>query len=284
MKVPTKGIKKMKIKEQLLKLLKTHQNTYISVDKQLNYPLNIQVHKTVSSTNTVLKEKAEQGALHGTVIIAEEQTSGKGRMGKTFHSPSKTGIYLSILLRPDFPASEALFLTTSAAVAVAKAIEDVSDCKAEIKWVNDIYISDKKVCGILTESSINPENGKLNYAIVGIGINVCFPDGGFPDDIANIATSVFEKKEYSIKKRNILIANLLNYFMDYYNDFSSKKYVTEYINRSMIIGKEISVINGDEILDAKALEIDDSCRLKVRFDNGSEKWLNSGDVSIKVHK
>lgn len=265
----------------------TTQNDILStqsISQYLNCDLDVHVYKSISSTNTVLKEKAEQGARHGTVLVAEEQTLGRGRMGKKFYSPAGTGIYLSILLRPEIPAGEALFLTTSAAVATAKAIESISDKKAEIKWVNDIYIENKKVCGILTEAAFNMESGKLDYAIVGIGINVCFPDGGFPDEISSIATAVFDKDSDSVNKRSILVANLLNYFMDYYNNFDSKKYVNEYINRSMIIGREISVINGSETLDATALKIDKSCRLKVRFNDGTEKWLNSGEVSIKVHQ
>lgn len=254
-----------------------------SIRQYLKYPLDLHVYKSVSSTNTVLKEIAESGAAHGTVLISEEQTAGRGRMGKKFYSPIGTGIYLSILLRPDIPAGEALFLTTSAAVATAKAIEDISNKKAGIKWVNDIYIDNKKVCGILTEASFNMESGKLDYAIVGIGINICNPENGFPSDIENIATTVFDKHSESINKRSILIAHLLNYLLDYYTDFQSKSYVDEYIRRSILLGKEISVIDGNNSHDAIALEIDNDCRLKVRFSNGIEKWLNSGEVSIKVH-
>lgn len=253
-----------------------------SIGQFLNIDLDILVEKCVTSTNIVLKEKAEQGARHGTVLIAEEQTLGKGRMGKNFYSPYGTGIYLSILLRPDIPAQEALFLTTSAAVATAKAIEDVSEKKADIKWVNDIYIENKKVCGILTEAAFNIETGKLDYAIVGIGINVCYPKEGFPPEIDKIATAVFDKDSDSINKRSLLIANLLNYFMDYYNNFNEKKYVSEYIDRSMLIGKEITIIDGQNSRDAIAVKIDNQCRLKVKFDDGTEKWLNSGEVSIKV--
>lgn len=219
-----------------------------------------------------------------TVLIAEEQTAGKGRMGKSFYSPQGTGIYLSILLRPDIPAGEALFLTTSAAVATAKAIEDVSDKKADIKWVNDIYIENKKVCGILTEATFNIETGKLDYAIVGIGINICYPSNGFPPEIDNIAAAIFDQSNDSVNKRSLLIANLLNYFLDYYNNFKDKKYVSEYIDRSMLIGKEITIIDGQNSRDAIAVKIDNQCRLKVRFNDGSEKWLNSGEVSIKVQK
>ena len=256
-----------------------------SIKQHLKNPhLDISVFSSVTSTNTILKEMAEQGAKEGTVIIAEEQTAGRGRTGKQFYSPKGTGIYISILLRPDIPAEESLFLTTSAAVATARAIEDVSDKRALIKWVNDIYLEDKKTCGILTEGAFNVETGKLDYAIVGIGINVCIPDGGFPDNIKDIATAIFDKQTYSINKRSILIANLLDYFMEYYKDFKSKSYVKEYIERSMIIGKTITVIEGSKTSVAKAIDIDKNCRLKVQFEDGTTKWLSSGEVSTKIHK
>ena len=256
-----------------------------SIKQHLKNPhLDISVFSSVTSTNTILKEMAEQGAKEGTVIIAEEQTAGRGRTGKQFYSPKGTGIYISILLRPDIPAEESLFLTTSAAVATARAIEDVSDKRALIKWVNDIYLEDKKACGILTEGAFNVETGKLDYAIVGIGINVCIPDGGFPDNIKDIATAIFDKQTDSINKRSILIANLLDYFMEYYKDFKSKSYVKEYIERSMIIGKTITVIEGSKTSVAKAIDIDKNCRLKVQFENGTTKGLSSGEVSTKIHK
>ena len=256
-----------------------------SIKQHLKNPhLDISVFSSVTSTNTILKEMAEQGAKEGTVIIAEEQTAGRGRTGKQFYSPKGTGIYISILLRPDIPAEESLFLTTSAAVATARAIEDVSDKRALIKWVNDIYLEDKKTCGILTEGAFNVETGKLDYAIVGIGINVCIPDGGFPDNIKDIATAIFDKQTDSINKRSILIANLLDYFMEYYKDFNSKSYVKEYIERSMIIGKTITVIEGSKTSVAKASDIDKNCRLKVQFEDGTTKWLSSGEVSTKIHK
>ena len=256
-----------------------------SIKQHLKNPhLDISVFSSVTSTNTILKEMAEQGAKEGTVIIAEEQTAGRGRTGKQFYSPKGTGIYISILLRPDIPAEESLFLTTSAAVATARAIEDVSDKRALIKWVNDIYLEDKKTCGILTEGAFNVETGKLDYAIVGIGINVCIPDGGFPDNIKDIATAIFDKQTDSINKRSILIANLLDYFMEYYKDFKSKSYVKEYIERSMIIGKTITVIEGSKTSVAKAIDIDKNCRLKDQFEDGTTKWLSSGEVSTKIHK
>ena len=254
-----------------------------SIHQHLKNKLDIHVYPIVSSTNTVLKEMAEQGAAEGTVVIAEEQNAGKGRMGKSFYSPSKSGIYMSILLRPTISAEESLFLTTSAAVATAKAIEDVSDKIAQIKWVNDVYIDNKKVCGILTEGVFNIETNHLDYAIVGIGINVCFPEDSFPKEIENIATAIFENPTDAANKRSILIARLLDYFMEYYKDFHSKKYVKEYINRSMILGKEINIVDKDKIIPATAVEIDKKCRLKVKLKDGSYKWLSSGEVSIRIN-
>lgn len=253
-----------------------------SIGQYLKSKLDINVFPIVSSTNTVLKEMAEQGAPEGTVVIAEAQNAGKGRMGKSFYSPPKTGIYVSILLRPMIPAKESLFLTTSAAVATAKAIEDVSEKIADIKWVNDVYIDNKKVCGILTEGAFNVETNHLDYAIVGIGVNVCPPEGGFPKEIENIATTVFDRQTDSTNKRSILIAHLLDYFMEYYKDFGSKKYVKEYIKRSMILGKEISIIENSNTIPATAIEIDKKCRLKVQLKDGSTRWLSSGEVSIRV--
>lgn len=253
-----------------------------SVGEFLKYNLDIHVYDTISSTNTVLKEMAEDGAKEGTVLVSSEQTLGRGRMGRKFVSPAGTGIYFSILLRPDIPASDSLFLTTSAAVAVAKAIEDVSDKKAKIKWVNDVFVDNKKVCGILTEATFNMETGKLNYAIVGIGINVCFPEGGFPEEIDKIATAIFDKESDSINKRSKLLAHVLNYFMDFYNSFESKSYLKEYIDRSILLGKNITVIDKDGNKTAKAISIDDECHLLVRFEDGTEKLLSSGEVSIKL--
>lgn len=156
------------------------------------------------------------------------------------------------------------------------------DKRQKIKWVNDVFVDNKKVCGILTEATFNMETGKLNYAIVGIGINVCFPEGGFPEEIDKVATAIFDKESDSINKRSKLLAHVLNYFMDFYNSFESKSYLKEYIDRSILLGKNITVIDKDGNKPAKAISIDDECHLLVRFEDGTEKLLSSGEVSIKL--
>lgn len=243
--------------------------------------LRIESYKSVSSTNTVLKSFAEQGEPEGKVIIAEEQTSGRGRMNRNFYSPAKSGIYMSILLRPTLTAQESLFITTSAAVAVAEAIELVAGCEAKIKWVNDIFCNGRKVCGILTEGSLDLENGKLKYAVLGIGVNVLKPNGDFPEELKNVATAVYDEKLYSADERSRLTAEILNRFWKYYETIEQRTFLEEYKKRSFIIGKEINVISGDIIKKAIALDIDDQCRLIVKFEDGTISPLSSGEVSIK---
>ena len=243
--------------------------------------LRLEVQKSVVSTNSLLKELAIQGEAEGKVLIAEEQTCGRGRLGRDFYSPAKTGIYMSILLRPKMTVEDSLFITTSAAVAIAKAIEKIADCEAKIKWVNDIYCNGKKVCGILTEAGIDFEGGGLEYAVIGIGINVSKPKGGFPEELTNIATALFSSNKYSSDLRSQLVAEILNNFWIYYENISNKTFLTEYRDRSLLIGKEINVISGENSTRALALEIDDKARLVVKLSDGEIKTLSSGEVSIR---
>ncbi|MDD2495463.1 MAG: biotin--[acetyl-CoA-carboxylase] ligase [Tissierellia bacterium] len=243
--------------------------------------LKIEVFKTLESTNTLLKNIAAKGEDEGKVIIAEEQTSGRGRFGRTFYSPANTGIYMSILLKPNFSAQESLYVTTSAAVAVAEAIEKVSGCEAKIKWVNDIYCNDKKVCGILTEASFNIENGMLDYVVLGIGLNVINPKEDFPDDIKNIASSIFNVETYTGGLRIKLVADILNNFWYYYENIKERTFLKKYKKRSLIIGKEINVISSSRSKKAFVLDIDDECRLIVKWEDGSIEAISSGEVSIR---
>lgn len=243
--------------------------------------LRIEVHKTINSTNTFLKTLGEQGEAEGKVILAEEQTNGRGRMDRKFYSPAQTGIYMSILLRPTFSAQESLFITTSAAVAVAEAIERVAGCEAKIKWVNDIFCNDKKVCGILTEASLDLENSKLKYAVLGIGLNVLNPQDGFPEGLKEIATAVYDEKSYTADKRSQVAAEILNRFWSYYKTIEQKTFLEEYKKRSFLIGREIDVIFHDSTKKAVALDIDEECRLIVKLEDGNITTLSSGEVSIR---
>jgi len=244
---------------------------------------NISVYKTISSTNSVIKELAIKGEKEGTVIISEEQTQGRGRFGRKFYSPKGTGIYMSILLKPQIPASKSFLITTAAAVAVAEAIETLSGKETKIKWVNDIYCNNKKVCGILTEASLDFESGGIEYAVLGIGINVKTPENGFPEEIKDIASEIFDNNSLLLEDiRSKLIAQILEGFWHYYTNIDKKLFLSEYKRRSLLINKEIQIISGDNSKKAVALDIDDECRLKVRMEDGTIRFLSSGEVSLKI--
>lgn len=254
-----------------------------SIGKYLNdaaNPFRLEVHKTVTSTNTVLKQLASRGEAEGLVVVAEEQSAGKGRLGRRFYSPPETGVYFSLLLRPKVNASDATLITTAAAVSVAKAIEAVTDSKAEIKWVNDVFCDGKKVCGILTEGSFDMESGGLEYAVLGIGINVKMPEDGFPGEISDIAAAI-SAGEISAELRSKLIAETLKCFWSYYKNLPDKSFLKEYKQRSFVLGRDILVLSGESSRKARALDLDDECRLVVRFEDGSVETLSSGEVSIR---
>ncbi len=243
--------------------------------------IEVTVLQTVDSTNNWIRERADQGLSEGYTIISNEQTSGRGRYGREFFSPPDTGIYMSILLRPsNYSARQAVRLTTMAAVAVCEAIEELSDETAQIKWVNDIYVRGKKVCGILTEASFGLESGMLEYAVVGIGINLYTPQNGFPKELSSIAGALFDHPKNDAK--NHLAAAFLNHFMKYYTAQSQTDYVEKYRNRNLAIGKQIIFISGNKTQNAYVCGIDDECRLIVRYENGKSDHLAHGEIKIRL--
>ena len=247
-----------------------------------NSGISLTVYKETDSTNTRLRELATAGAPEGTAVIAGMQTGGKGRLGRKFFSPSDTGLYLSILLRPEMTAADAVRITTAAAVAVADAVEKISGRKADIKWVNDVYIDGRKICGILTEAAFSLENGGLDYAVCGIGINVYEPEGGFPEDIKDIAGAVLDTPEDDV--RNRLAALVLENFMNYYNKLSENSFLQGYQSRLMWRGEDINLIRGSEITPAKLIDADEKCRLLVKYEDGTEDTMSSGEISIRKRK
>ncbi|MDE6700551.1 MAG: biotin--[acetyl-CoA-carboxylase] ligase [Acetatifactor sp.] len=264
---------------------------YLDISDINSSGLNISVVPAAVSTNAIVRESADCGTPEGYVVIANEQTAGRGRLGRSFFSPQGTGIYMSLLLRPENCSSkQAVRITTMAAVAVCEAIEAVSGEMAQIKWVNDIYVRDRKVCGILTEGSFGLESGLLEYAVLGIGINVYQPDEGFPEELKGIAGAVFDSRQDDVKNR--MAAEFLNRFFVYYGSdnyyrtaqhgtgVGAADYVEEYRRRSLVIGKQIVVLSANEAKDAVAIGVDDECRLLVRYADGAEACLSSGEISI----
>lgn len=249
------------------------------LEKCLNPKLNITIFEELDSTNNYLKKLGSQGEKENQLVIALSQTGGRGRMGRSFYSPNGTGIYFSLLLHPKFSAEKSLFLTVMAAVSVAETVMKYNKNDVKIKWVNDIYIDGKKVCGILTEGAIN-SNKTLDYAVVGIGINVIAPENGFPDDIKEIATAIFPGKTEDYIKEKI-VANVVNKFFDMYNGFDTC-FVNRYKEYSYLTGKEINIIQGETTRPATVIDITDDCHLLVKNENGIIEEISSGDVSVRL--
>ena len=240
------------------------------------------IRKSVTSSNTLLRELAVKGAPEGTVIVAEEQTAGKGRMGRAFHSPAGHGVYFSLLLRPGPKTNEAALITAAAAVATARAIEEVFGVRVGIKWVNDLYLDEKKVCGILTNATFDMENSLMESAVLGIGVNVTTPEHGYPEGIEAVAAAITDRLIGKNGERCRLIAATLDSFWGFYNELSARRFLDEYRARSILLGRDIYVLSQEGKQPARALEIDDECRLVVRFDNGEVAAIGSGEVSIRA--
>ena len=243
--------------------------------------LKLEVFRETGSTNNLLREKAAAGAPEGTVVAAVSQTEGKGRLGRRFFSPADTGVYLSLLLRPDtWLPEQAVHITTMAAVAACEAIEALGERTARIKWVNDIFMDGRKVSGILTEASMGLESGRLDYVVLGIGFNAYAPEGGFPPEIGEIAGAVFPERQNDGKNR--LAAEFLNRFMVYYRAGAEGSYVEKYRKRSLVIGKEVLVLKQGRKRKAKALDVDRDCHLLVEYEDGEREELSSGEISVRL--
>ena len=244
--------------------------------------LELRVYPTITSTNTVLKQLAAEGASEGLVLLAGEQTQGRGRMGRSFYSPPDTGLYMSVLLRPAFSAPEAVKITACAAVAVAEAIEALSGCDTQIKWVNDILIGGKKVCGILTEAAMDRESGMMDHVVVGIGVNTALPAGDFPEELRSVAGAVFGDEAIP-ELRCRMAAEILDRLMAYYGDLGSEHCYTAYRRRSVVLYKPVNIFSpGRESIPAEVLDIDRDFSLLVRLEDGSTQRINSGEVSIRL--
>ena len=244
--------------------------------------LDLRVYKSISSTNTVLKQLAESGAAEGTVLLAEEQTAGRGRMSRSFFSPPRSGLYMSLLLRPHMSAQLSTRITACAAVAVAEAIEELTGCRAEINWVNDVLVDGKKVCGILTEGSIDCESGLMHYAIVGIGINIRPPEGDFPAELRQIAGALPAAPDGE-DLRCRLAAAVLDRLMDLYEQLPEGDCYEAYKSRSCLIGRQINILPLEgEPVPATAIDVEPDFSLRVRLADGTETCLSSGEVSVRA--
>jgi BirA family biotin operon repressor/biotin-[acetyl-CoA-carboxylase] ligase len=240
---------------------------------------DIDIFDELDSTNTFGKSLALLGANEGKTIIAETQKTGRGQVGRSFISPPGSGLYMSVIIRPELTALRAQLLTTAAAAAVTDALLVVTGTEFGIKWVNDIYSkkTGKKICGILAEASSSIESAHLEYAVIGIGVNV--NNTSFPKEIKDTASSLYLETGHYYNRSEVA-AQILNALERRIGQVETGEFLPDYRKRSVVIGKNIAVTQGNESYRAKALGVDDYGRLAVKLENGSVTVISSGTVRL----
>ena len=230
------------------------------------------------STNDLAKELAARGAPQGTVVLAESQTQGRGRMGRHFYSPKGHGLYMSLILRPDAQQNNAGLLTACGAVAAQQAILKLTGVSVSIKWVNDLYYQNKKLCGILAEGHVS-ESGTLDSVILGIGINITPPKEGYAAEIAGktISVSEFVPQE---PDRLALCAAIVHQWADFYHKLPETGFLEIYRKASCVLGKTVRFIQNGNMQIGTAVDIDQQARLVVRLSNGEQTTLGTGEISL----
>ena len=249
-----------------------------------DFPWGSRIHwfASIDSTNTRAKAMAAQGAPHGTVLLADCQTGGRGRLGRSFQSPVGVGIYLSVILRPRCPAWALMHLTCATAEAMCDAVEAGASFRPGIKWTNDLVFQGRKLAGILTELSLVPGSDQVDFAVIGIGVNCCQQPEDFSPEIRDIAGSLAMAAGHSIDRPAVAAAMLRAlYRMD--GELQSRKpeLMARYRRDCVTIGQRISLVRGGETRHGQALDVDDDGALVVAFDSGGVETVASGEVSIR---
>uniref|UniRef100_UPI0024ADA380 HTH domain-containing protein n=1 Tax=Porphyromonas macacae TaxID=28115 RepID=UPI0024ADA380 len=274
--------------------------TASSIRAALDQPhrFHLEVHPTLDSTNSRLKALARDGAPDGTVVTAEHQQAGRGRMGRSFFSPPGTGLYFSLLMRPDACGaappngtacspggrlSDALpvsVLPAAAAVVTAAVLEEQLGLSCGIKWVNDLYLDGRKVCGILTEAEMDLETGAPAYIVLGVGLNLYPPAGGFPPELDGLAAALLPDTAPRPGLRSTLIAAWLNRWTAL-NQIGSLGAVRDaYRKRSILTGQTVQITAAGERLTAEAVGIDDDFRLLLRLPDGERRAIHCGEATL----
>ena len=238
--------------------------------------------ETVDSTNTECKRRALTGAAEGLVVLSEEQSAGRGRLGRSFQSPRGTGLYLSALLRPRLSPEQVSSLTAWTAVAVCQGIQRACGLTPRIKWTNDIVLEGRKVCGILTELGLESETNSLEYLVVGIGVNVNQRLEDFDPELRDFAGSLSMSLGRPVR-RGELAAEIIRALDRMYAAFPQGKqpYLEAYRNACLTVGQEVQLITPASRRQARALEIDEEFRLVVEYPDGAREALSAGEVSVR---
>ena len=241
------------------------------------YPAPVYLYDTLESSNRTAKLLALDGAPHGTLVLTAHQSAGRGRLGRCFESPAGKGVYLSVLLRPALPAVEAQAVTIGAAVAVCRAVQAACGLELGIKWVNDLYYQGKKVCGILTEAGTDLESGRLEWLVVGIGLNLTSTAADWPPALAQTAGSLYPGGPAPVS-RAALAGAIARELLALCPGFDC---LDQYRARCFVPGHWVTVCTSTETYAARALAIDDRGQLVVQRENGRQEALRCGEVTTR---
>lgn len=237
--------------------------------------LDLLVLESVDSTNNEAKRRLASGQQQPLLVTAETQTAGRGRQGKSFYSPDGTGVYLTLVVHPNAPILDAVSVTTRASVAVCRAIRSICPAEPEIKWVNDLYLNGKKICGILVEAVSDFETGITKSLVIGVGVNVS--TSVFPDDLPDAASLAMPGIS-----RNRLIAEIVRELQRETADLQDRSYLDDYRRWSLVLGKDVHYMRNDGTFCARAVEIDDNGGLIVEDEQGNRTTLQSGEISLRL--
>lgn len=260
------------MKEQLLSLLPAA------------HPWRDGIHwfDVIDSTNTEAKRLAQAGASHGTVLIADQQTGGRGRMGRTFSSPGGKGIYMSVILRPHCKANQLMHLTCAVAVAMCDAVESVTGFRPSVKWINDLIAKGKKLGGILTELSLIPGTDQVDYAIIGVGINCLQAQTDFPEELQDIAISLVSVTGEPVDRAELAAAMICSFDAMAHLLLTQKEGLMACYRRDCCtLGQDIYLIRGETKTPCHAVGLDPDGGLSVIFPDGTAEIVNSGEVSTR---
>ena len=260
------------MKEQLLKILGDHP-----------WASNLHWFDTIESTNTEAKKLGLTGAPHGTVLIANRQTGGRGRMGRSFSSPAGSGIYMSVILRPGCAVADLMHLTCAVAVAMCNAVEAVTGFRPAVKWINDLIANGKKLGGILTELSLVPGTDRVDFAVVGIGINCLQQRQDFPEELQDIAISLKTVTCQTVDRLE-LAAAMVGAIRNISDRLLTEKeaIMQQYTRDCCTLGQDIYLIRNDERIPCHALSLDSDGALIVKFPDDTIQAVSSGEVSVRT--
>ena len=249
----------------------------------------VQILQTTDSTNRRVAELAMNGAPDGLTVVANEQSAGRGRLGRSFHSPKDAGIYFSVLLRPTCEPAEIVQITTWTAVAIARAVERTTGTRPDIKWVNDLMMGGRKICGILTEMSVESETGTIQYVVVGIGVNVNQEISDFPEELREIAGSIAMAVGHPVRRARLtacMIEEMDKMRMAWPS--GREDYLKAYREMCISTGREVLVTDarhtGEFAKHGFCEAVNDDFSLRIRYEDGSYENVSSGEVSVKPQR